>query len=531
MPTLKEPRAQRRAEPATASQLRFLLATCGLRPLTLVAAILLSSLALMAALALAMTSGWLITRAWQAPPVLELSVAVTSVRALGISRAVFRYADRLYAHRVALNATTRLRAAVFSALITRQVDLGTRGRAHVRLVDDADKTTNLIVRTLIPCGVASLMSLVALVCAAALSWPAAVVMAAAFAVTGVAVPLLVAAASRSSQAAATSNAFTEALDSTLHNRVEFAAAGRDELLRAAADSASRRDTAARISADRPLAVADALATAASGAAAVGVLACAVAFYDGNPMWMGTLVLLALSAFEAHATLPQAAQTWQEATGSIHSLAAVLTAPARPQPQQTPTDEVRARGLHTEFGDEEWDFDALPGQRVVIRGRSGAGKTMLLETIAGMREPASGTVTRPASCVLSAEDAWVFSTSVRENLRVGAPSASEALMRETLEAVRFELELDTLLADGAESLSSGQRRRLLLARALCTDAQVLLLDEPTEHIAAEDSARLLTMLLKQRLPGALASRTVIVVTHSPGPVGIEVFPRPTEDAAS
>ena len=507
---------------ATLTQLRFIFSTCGFSPASLAVAIGVSSLALLAALALAMTSGWLITRAWQAPPVLELSVAVTSVRALGISRAVFRYADRLYAHRLALRTTTRLRSAIFNELIDSQVDLGPRGRAHVRLVDDADKITDLIVRTLVPCGVAAVLSVVSLICAFLMSVPAALVMAGAFALTGIAVPALVAQASRKSQATSTRNAFTENLDNTLHNRVEFAAAGRGELLRNLAARASRRETSARVAADRPLAVADALSSGAIGCAAVGVLICALAFYTGNPMWMGTLVLLALSSFEAHAALPQAAQSWQEASGSIHSLSAVLKAPPRPQPRFTDTRFVRARNLRTEFGDTVWNFEALPGQRVVVRGKSGSGQTMLLETIAGVREAISGEVTRPASCILSAEDAWIFATSVRENIRVAAPEASETLMSTTLAAVGFELDLDTQLSDGADSLSSGQRRRLLLARALCTKAEVLLLDEPTEHIAASDSARLLNVLCTQPLPGALPERTVIIVTHAPGPVGIEVL---------
>ena len=81
------------------------------------------------------------------------------------------------------------------------------------------------------------------------------------------------------------------------------------------------------------------------------------------------------------------------------------------------------------------------------------------------------------------------------------------MRETLGAVGFELELDTLLADGAESLSSGQRRRLLLARALCTDAQVLLLDEITANLDAATEARVLEALKR-----ASKGRTVLSVSH-------------------
>ena len=122
---------------------------------------------------------------------------------------------------------------------------------------------------------------------------------------------------------------------------------------------------------------------------------------------------------------------------------------------------------------------------------------------------------PNSCHYCAEDAWIFATSVRENLRVAAPRPAK-LMRRVLAALDFELDLDLVLADGPGSLSSGQRRRLLLARALCSDAQVLLLDEPTEHIADADATSLLRILACGPLPGARAERTVILVTHSPVP---------------
>lgn len=86
------------------------------------------------------------------------------------------------------------------------------------------------------------------------------------------------------------------------------------------------------------------------------------------------------------------------------------------------------------------------------------------------------------------------------------------MQECLEAVDFSLGLNVVLSDGAESLSIGQRRRLLLARALCSTAPVLLLDEPTEHISADDARDLLSMLVGGPLPGARAERTAVVGTH-------------------
>ena len=96
--------------------LRAMLRLAGVKNRQLALAIAAGSVTLLSALTLTVLSGWLITRAWQMPPVLDLSVAITAVRALGISRAVFRYLDRMTSHKIALGALTRLRARLFDAI-------------------------------------------------------------------------------------------------------------------------------------------------------------------------------------------------------------------------------------------------------------------------------------------------------------------------------------------------------------------------------------------------------------------------------
>lgn len=133
----------------------------------------------------------------------------------------------------------------------------------------------------------------------------------------------------------------------------------------------------------------------------------------------------------------------------------------------------------------------------------------------------------------AEDEHIFATTVRDNLAVGAADATTEQMWEVLEAVgladlvrNLDRGLDTVLSDGAAALSGGQRRRIIVARALLTDAPTLLLDEPTEHLDADGEAAMLALLgVKDGgssgasgggevppLPGARARRTVIVVRH-------------------
>ncbi|MCA0442724.1 ATP-binding cassette domain-containing protein [Corynebacterium amycolatum] len=176
-----------------------------------------------------------------------------------------------------------------------------------------------------------------------------------------------------------------------------------------------------------------------------------------------------------------------------------------------SDTVEARDLRTIYGDTVWNLRVEPGERLLVRGPSGSGKTTMLETIAGLVPAASGEATAPARTRFYAEDAWVFSTSVRENLRVGTPELDDTLATRVLSAVGFPFDLDFVLDNGADSLSAGQRRRLLLARALCSDADVLLLDEPTAHLTPDDSADLMHMLLNSPLPAPKPQRTVIVVT--------------------
>ncbi|EHI44350.1 ABC transporter ATP-binding protein CydC, partial [Rhodococcus opacus PD630] len=84
-----------------------------LQPGRVVRAVTAGVATLGSALALAALSAWLITRAWQMPPVLDLSVAVVAVRALGISRGVFRYLERLATHDTALRGTTSARTQLY----------------------------------------------------------------------------------------------------------------------------------------------------------------------------------------------------------------------------------------------------------------------------------------------------------------------------------------------------------------------------------------------------------------------------------
>lgn len=511
-----------------------LLRFAGVRRRDLLWPVLAGTVTLLSALGLTVLSGWLITRAWEMPPVLDLAVAVTAVRALGISRAVFRYLDRLVSHRLALDALTTLRSRLFSVLVSDVSGRGhllPRGDGLVALVTDAERVTDLIVRVIVPRGVALTVSLAAVVGASFLHPLSGLVLALSFLVTGVFLPHLAGRSARAAQRARAVDEWALAVDEVLDNRVEFEAAGLGGQQVAVSGAVAKRSSAAQVAAELPLAPAAAAESWATGLSAVLFLVVGAMNYTGDPTWLGMMVLLPLAAFESHGPLAAAAIHAGEAAEAEQRLSALMAAP-----DGHPTRDgdgvaglhLRAVDLRCRHGARAWDIDLPPGGRAVIRGPSGIGKTTLLLTLAGLVPPESGELTlggrelvdiRPEelreTVRVHTEDEWVFSTTIRENLRVANPTVSESTMRETLKAVglgEWAGDLGFRLNDGAGSLSSGQRRRLLLARALCSEAPVLLLDEPTAHIAADDAATLLQMLTAGPLPGARSERSVVVVTH-------------------
>jgi ATP-binding cassette, subfamily C, bacterial CydD len=169
----------------------------------------------------------------------------------------------------------------------------------------------------------------------------------------------------------------------------------------------------------------------------------------------------------------------------------------------------------------------PGELIMLTGLSGAGKSTLLRLLLAFIEPASGTVrvggtdlsAAPADC-WRAQIAWVpqeprlFPGSVADNIALGQPGASRTAIEDAARlagAAAFIEALphgyDTPLGERAARLSSGQRQQLALARAFLRDAPLLLLDEPTAHLAPAAAAA-----IRDVIHGPMAGRTVILATH-------------------
>ena len=140
--------------------------------------IALGVLSLGSALALAGLSAWLITRAWQMPPVLDLSIAVVAVRTFAISRGVLHYCERLVTHDTALRAAGAARAQIYSRLAHGPADAATRlhsGELVARVGTDVDQLADVLVRALLPFGVAGVLALAATIVVGVISPPVAAI--------------------------------------------------------------------------------------------------------------------------------------------------------------------------------------------------------------------------------------------------------------------------------------------------------------------------------------------------------------------
>jgi ABC-type multidrug transport system fused ATPase/permease subunit len=167
--------------------------------------------------------------------------------------------------------------------------------------------------------------------------------------------------------------------------------------------------------------------------------------------------------------------------------------------------------------------------VALVGPSGAGKSTVVSLLLRFLDPVRGRVTIDGTDLrelaqedvrrtfaFAGQEAHVFDSSIRENLRVARPEASDDELRAALDRARLAdwvaslpAGLDTLVGEEGAHLSGGQRQRLVVARALLSDAPVLLLDEPTSQLDPETAEALVRDVL-----AAADDRTVLLVTHRP-----------------
>jgi len=500
--------------------------------------VLAGSAALGSAVGLVAVAAWLIARAAQMPSPADLALAAVTVRFFGIGRGVFRYLERLLSHDTALRGVVRLRERTYERLAgasARRVLALRRGDIVARAGSDLDAVGDAVVRSIIPVGVAIAVSAFA---ATIVAWqlPAAgAALALALLLAGVVPAVLtsrqarIAADAGVTAAAEVAAAALSAVEASAEHRVwdqEGAALAALRTANKAAEDAA--DAAAR-----PASLAAAAQTLFAGLGLFACLALAVwAARNGDLSGPGAAIvaLTPLAAFEAVGAIPAAIMQYHRSSAAALRLAQMSDEPD----QATASGSNEAAALTLTGLSVGWPGAAptppttatvAPGAALAVIGKSGVGKTTLLLTATGALPPVAGDVSfggahlTPADAgvafALTLEDAHLFGTTVLENLRVARGGASEADAWKVLERVgladwvrALPQGLDTELGTGGNTVSGGERRRLLMARALLADVPLQLLDEPGEHLDTAGITAFSAAVDAMRAEG----RTVVVVTH-------------------
>ena len=510
----------------------------------------LAALTLLAGIGLLSLSGWFITAASVAGLAgvgrgFNYLFASGGVRAFALSRTGARYAERMVTHEATFRVLSRLRLWVFdiaAPLAPGRLSEMRSGDVLSRVTQDVDSLDNLYLRLVTPvfaAGVAALFAGIVLAVFAPAALPGVLGV---FILASVVLPLMAAKAGRAPgeiSATASSDARAEAGDLAA-GLAELKAYGADARIIERLDAASLRWIGAqRQVAQLGLFNAAILSLAAPASFVVGV---GLATLSGAPAPLAALAgFIAFALFEAAAPLVQAAEQYGRTTASARRLRALSEmAPAAQDPDKAAALpdgwEVRASDLTFTYpGKQTPALDTVSltlseGARLALVGASGSGKSTLIKLLMRFYAAQSGTLSLGGTALsdLSATDirtrfalvdqrAELLSTTVRANLRLADPDASEDQIWAALEQARaadfvrnMPDQLTTWIGEQGGLVSGGQARRLALARAFLKGAPVLLLDEPTEGLDEETEADFLDAL--DRWLDEDKRRSVLIVTH-------------------
>jgi thiol reductant ABC exporter CydC subunit len=515
---------------------------------TLVGSVFSGLATVAAGVGLMATSAFLISAAALQPPFGDLQMAVVAVRFFGLSRAGFRYLERLLSHSVNLGLLARLRTWLFERLEplapAQTGDLAS-GDLLARMVSDVDALENFFVRVVAPTMTALLASAGMAIFLGAFDPSLALTILLALSAGGIGIPLLAHILGRAPgrQIVSLRAELSAKLVETVQGAADLLAFGCEprwlEDLRALNRASSR--------AQERMAWVQGLQAGLSSLAAnlgmLALLALAIPLVASGRMAGTDLAVVALgglASFEAVAGLPLAAQYLETSLQAARRLFAIADQPALiqdpPDPLPLPIDtHLSLRGVSFNYPSspekpilQGVDLDLVPGRRMALVGESGVGKTTLSSLLLRFWDPSAGTILLGGtdlrclrladlrSCIgVIAQTTTLFNATVRQNLLLANPGAPQEAIEEAARQAQIHERIlalpqgyDTVIGERGLKLSAGERQRLAIARTLLQDPPILILDEPTAALDGPTARALFDTLYQTVFP----NRTILLITH-------------------
>lgn len=455
----------------------------------------LSEILLMAAAA------WLIASAALQPPLSALSVGITLVRTAGISRAVLRYADRFFTHKIIFKFLDNLREELFksaAAQIPLKSGKSAEGALLHELIITADLLKDFLPRVVLPLATAALVTiLLTYFLIAPLGIFAGIFLALFFAVIIFSVMFKVETADDSEYRAKLLD-FNDARDEL---RIFGVKPARSILNRTAEIFGNSQE---KIQARQLYFETFIKIFIVAGNCLILLKLFGVVTKIELTVW----ALIFFVAQEIFSAVPSAILNYKKIRRVKFSSNDKIKIAA-------PSTNYAVEFKNVNFGYnfpviKNFNLQVARGEKILIVGESGAGKTTLLYLMTKLFEPDGGEILMSGKVAAATSTNYIFSQSIRFNFEIFCENISDAEILNALKICQLEnFDIDSEIGEDAANLSGGERGRLQIALALAQNPDVLILDEPTAG---------LDKVVAEKLIAALAdnftekNRTLIIITH-------------------
>lgn len=507
--------------------------------------IMLSALTIGASISLMSTSAYLISMAALHPSVSAISVAVVGVRFFGITRGVFRYFERIVSHSTSFKVLAAIRVWLYRVIEPKApagISIFKTGDLLNRIMADVDNLENFFVRVFLPPATSALVVLAVSIFMSFFSPLISLVLLCGLILIGGILSWMTLMLSQQPGDQLAN------VRSTLREEIVDFNQGLPDILIFAQEKAliSRIQKTADhfYTLQQRLSLINA-SQAALTSLATGLTTWLILYISIPLVTVGTIagvhlavvILGSMASFEAVQNLPQAMNLLGSNMRSAKRLFELETLPAGISdpidPINVPTEiNLIFKNLRFTYGESEvikgFDLDLPAGRKVAIVGKSGSGKTTLTNLLLRFWEPESGQILLNgldlgnfraddfrANISMVSQSTYLFNTSIRENLRIARPKASEAEIWDACQIAEIKSfietlpkKIDTIIGERGLQMSGGERQRLSIARAILKNTPILILDEPTANLDPLTERKII-----RTIHSIAAFKTVLWITHN------------------